>query len=431
MKTGRILLAATMMLVGSIVSVGCGYHAGCTTPTPGGGGSSAGGTSGGSPGPANSCQATSTPSNSTLLTAFLYFMDDGAGQLAAEALNANNSGTFEPLSNFVPPPALGKITDGGMVVVNKQYLYIPVAGFSASNVPFGAVYGFSIDPKTGALTSVPNAPYAVNGLQNQFGVAFSIAADPAGNFLFVGDVSGIFAFSINANDGSLTALNGGSPYTSGIGAPIQMTTDGLGKYLYALDGTSIAQFSYSSTGALSSLGVLKSSTTNMSMLAADPSGNFMLGITGNVGGNGGLLDFNVYVFAITPSTGTNPGSLLGPTPYSTPFPPLSVAMSPSGGFVYTFNHNDLSTTGTLRQPIVEFSFNPVSGALTNPQTFSEVLSDAGQFDQSGLFIFAVGQESAATAAGMIPISVTKTGLLSTSLAHAGVPGNTFVVTDEP
>lgn len=428
MTNARHLLAVGMLLVISAALTGCG-HSGCQTATPGGGSAGTGGVSGGTAGAQGTCQlAGGGLSNSTMQTAFLYFMDDSAGQIGAEALNANNSNTFASLGGFVPPPSLGKVTDGGMVVVNKKYIYVPVAGFTASLAPFSSVYGFSIDATTGALTAVPNTSYAVSGLQ--VGTTFSIAADPAGKFLFIGDSSGISVFSINANDGSLTPLNSGTPYAIGIGAPQQMTTDGLGKYLYAVDGTSIAEFSYDTTGALSTIGVITSSVSNMSMLTPDPTGKFMLGITGNVGGNGGLFDFNVYVFTITQSTGT-PGSLGGPTPYSTTLTPAYVQISPSGGFVYTFNRNDLSTTGTLREPIIEFSFDPASGALTNPQTFSDVLSDIGKFDQSGNFIFAIGQESSATAAGMIPISVSKTGVLSTSIAHAGVPGTSFVVTDEP
>jgi 6-phosphogluconolactonase (cycloisomerase 2 family) len=428
MRNARNFLAVGMLLVMSAALTGCG-HPGCQTATPGGGSASSGGVSAGSAGAPSGCQlAGGGLSNSTMQTAFLYFMDDSAGEIGAEALNANNSNTFAPLGGFVPPPALGKVTDGGMVVVNKKYLYVPIAGFTASLAPFSSVYGYSIDPTTGALTAVPNTSYPVSGLQ--VGTTFSIAADPGGKFLFIGDSSGITVFAINATDGSLTPVNNGTPYASGIGAPQQMTTDGMGKYLYALDGKSIAEFSYSAAGTLTPIAVLTSSVSNMSMLTPDPTGKYMLGITGNVGGNGGLLDFNVYVFTIAQSTGT-PGSLGGPTPFSTTLTPAYVQISPSGGFVYTFNRNDLSTTGTLREPIIEFSFDPASGALTNPQTFSDVLSDMGKFDQSGNFIFAIGQESSATAAGMIPISVSKTGVLSTSIAHAGVPGTSFVVTDEP
>jgi len=416
----KIFLAATLVLILALGMAGCG-GAGCSQSISGNTGGVSAGTSGGSTPPAGACSLPSSGGINNTQTVFVYFMDDGAGQIGAEGLNVSQPGSFASLANFVPPPMPSAVTDGGLVVVSKKYLYVPL-----SNASVGATFGYSIDGTTGALSQLSNSPYPVNGLQGTSS-AFSIAADPLNRLVFVGDAAGITVFAVNSNDGSLTALNAATPFSTGIGAPIQMATDGLGKYLYVVDGTSIAQFSYSASGVLTSLGTLTSSVTDMTMLAGEPSGKWMLGVTGQVGASGGALDFNVYVFAITPSTGV----LVGPTPIATPTPPVHLEVSPNDKFVYTFNENDTSTSGSFLMPIDVFSFDPATGTLANPTPFTNVLSNIGHIDQSGQNIFAIGQSTAVTAAGTIPISVLSDGTLSASTQHAGAPSSSFVVTDAP
>lgn len=414
----KISLAAILVLILALGMAGCG-NAGCSTNLSGTTGGPSSGASGGSTPPAGACGLPSVGGINNTQTAFVYFMVDGAGGIGAEGLNVSQPGSFAPLMNFVPPPMPPAVTDGGLVVVSKKYLYVPL-----SNASVGSTYGYSIDGTTGALSPLNNSPYAVNGLQGTSS-AFSIAADPLDRLVFVGDAAGITAFAVNS-DGSLTAVNS-TPVSTGIGAPIQMATDGLGKFLYAVDGTSIAEFSYTASGALTSLGTLTSSVTDMTMLAGEPSGKWMLGVTGQVGASGGALDFNVYVFSITASTGI----LVGPTPIATPEPPVHLVVSPNDKFVYTFNEDDTSTSGTFLMPIDVFSFDPTTGTLTNPTPFTEVLSNIGHIDQSGQNIFAIGQSTAAAAAGTIPISILSDGTLSASTQHAGAPSKSFVVTDAP
>lgn len=405
-------------LVFAIFMAGCGTK-NCSTATPGGSGGPSSGAAGGSSAPAGGCSLSGTGSSTNnTQRAFVYFMVDGAGQIAAEGLNVNSQGSFASLANFVPPQMPSKVTDGGIVIVNQRYLYVPLDS--------GDLYGYSIDGTTGALSPLNNSPYAVSGLTGTQS-PFSIAADPAGNFVFVGDAAGITAFAVNSNDGSLTAVNS-TPVSTGIGGPIQMATDGIGKYLYLMDGISIAEFAYSANGALTQLGTLTSQVTDMAMMTGEPSGKWMLGTRAMVGSGsqGGTLDFNVYVFSISSN-----GALVGPTPTSTPNPPNYIVVSPNGQFVYTFNEDDTSTTGTFLQPIVGLTFNSGTGALTNPTPFPDVLSSIGHIDQSGALIFAIGQSSAATAAGTIPISVLNDGTLSASTQHAGGASYSFAVTDAP
>ena len=410
-----ILVLASLLL--AMAMAGCG-NAGCATATPGATGGSSGGSSGGATPPPGGCALTGTGGGTNnLQRAFVYFMDDSAGQIGAEGLNVNTAGSFAPVPNFVPPQMPTVASDGGIVIVDQKYLYVPLDS--------GDLYGYSIDGTTGALSALSGSPYPVNGLAATIS-SFSIAADPAGNFVFVGDAAGITVFAVNSGNGALTPVNT-TPVSTGIGAPSQMATDGLGKYLYVLDGTSIAQFSYSSTGALTPLGTVSSSITDMAMITGEPSGKWMLGTRAQVGAQGGALDLNVYVFSISST-----GALSAAIPTSTPFPPTYVAVSPNGKFVYTFNEDDSNPNNpTFLQPIVGLTFNSATGALTNPTPFPDVLSKIGHIDQSGALLFAIGQSTTATAAGTVPISILSDGTLSASTQHAGAPSFSFAVTDAP
>jgi len=384
---GAVLLAATW-------TAGCGHYvcgttfgsASCTASGSGISSSSGGG-----------------GTSSTIgVTAFVYFIDPSDGEMAAEALNVNNSQTFAPLSNFVSPATSGG-GGGGMVVVGTKYLYIAAPG--------SVLLGFSISSSTGALTPVPNSPYAITGP--------SIAADPQGRFLFVGGPGIISAMTINS-DGSLTAVPGSPFPTNGI-TPTHLVTDGLGKYLYAVGPSTISEYSYNqTTGALVAGSLLY---TDMSEIASETTGKFILGITGATN--------NLYVFAIGST-----GGLTGVTgsPFPTQLAPVNLAVSPNGAFVYTFNQSSFGSLSTA-QPMEGFSLNG-AGALTalSGSPFTGLNAAVGVFDQSGQFLFTVAQvpNSNLQAEGEFAYAVdTSTGAVSSSLPNAGVVSETYAVTDEP
>src|SRR5258708_2032136 len=219
----RVLLSSVLVLAAiSLASCGhytCGATFGNSTCTPGSGGVTQGGGGTG-----------------VSQTAFVYYMDDSAGEMAAEGLDVANSQAFLPLSGFVSP-TLAKATDGGIAIVGESLLYMPLLNTNA-------LYGFSIDGTTGALTPVSAlSPYTV-------GSPTSIAADPNGAVLFVGGSAGISTFTISPTDGSLTFVN---PSTTTPGVPTQLVTDGLGKYVYAITGSTISAFSYTPAGVLAAV----------------------------------------------------------------------------------------------------------------------------------------------------------------------------------
>ena len=391
MKVRALCIGA--VLLAAMWTTGCGHYVcgttfGNATCTPSGSGIT-GGTGG---------------SNTIGVTAFVYFVDPSAGEMAAEALNVNNSQTFAPISNFVSPAMSGG-GNGGMVVVDKKYLYV-----AATN---SVLLGFSISSSTGALTPVPNSPYTITGP--------AIAADPQGRFLFVGGPGMISALTINS-DGSLTAVPG-SPFSTAGTIPTQLVTDGLGKYLYAVGATTISEYSYDQTsGALSAVAGSPLYTA-MSQIASETTGKFILGISGATN--------DVFVFAIGST-----GALTGVTgsPFPTGLAAVSLAVSPNGAFVYTFNQSNFGAQAAA-QPMEGFSLSG-AGVLTalSGSPFAGLNAGVGVFDQSGEFLFTVAQvpNSGLQTAGEFAYAVsTSTGAVSSTLPNAGVVNETFAVTDEP
>jgi 6-phosphogluconolactonase (cycloisomerase 2 family) len=335
--------------------------------------------------------------NNISVTAFVYFVDLGHGQMAAEGLNVANSQTFHPLGNFVSPPLNGG-GEGGMAVVNKQFLYI------AGNV----LDGFSIDGTTGALTPVPLSPFGISGL--------TIAADPQGRFLFVGGAGVINAFTINV-DGSLTVAPN-SPFTNANGTPTQLVTDGVGKYLYALNGSTITEYSYNQTNGTLSTIAGSPFPAAMSMVASEKTGTYLLGITG--------VTSEISVFTI----GAN-GALSGGSQAPTGLPPVYLAVSPNGKFAYTFNQTDFSPQAPS-QPMEGYGFG--GGTLTKlaDSLFTGLDASLGRFDQSGEFLFSVAHVPNTTLSGEYPYSVdVNTGTVANTLPYYQAPNDTYGVTDAP
>jgi 6-phosphogluconolactonase (cycloisomerase 2 family) len=363
----------------------------------------------------SSCTSSGPPSlgggggNGASGTVFAYLLAEtgAADGMAADTLSLS-ANSFTEASSFVAPPLpLGLPLDGGTVVVNltnQKYLYVPFNN--------GALYGYAIDGTTGALTSVPNSPYTAIG-------GNSITSNPAGTLLFVSDfVTGdISVFNISQTDGSLTAVSG-SPFPSGILAA-QIATDGLGKFLYVTAGFGGAQVAAlainQSAGALfGTLSTVPGSpfAFTMSKVLGENSGKYLLGITGAAN--------LIYVFSINSQTGAIAEVGL---PTLTASVAENLAVSPNGSFVYTFDG--------LSLPMEGYQLDDSTGALTvlTNSPFTGVNLEAGQFDQSGQFLFGIAEGEVAIDFGPYGAD-TGTGLISApTFGTLGFPGGGFAVSD--
>ena len=321
--------------------------------------------------------------------------------MALEGLNVNNSQTYASVSNFVTPTVTVGTDFNAMAVAQKKYLYL------SSSV--ADLYAFSIDASTGSLSAITGSPYSY--------VGDALTVDPNGKFLFAGDAANIYSFPISSTDGSLGTPS--SVPNNGL-IPAQLVTDGLGKYLYVLTGSTITEFSYDqTTGALTSLGSIAPS---MAMIASEPSGKYILGITGTTA--------EVHTFGIS-STSGSAGTLAELSTSSTTLAPVSLAVDPNGAWVYTFNQSTFGGLATA-QPMEGYTLG-TNGSLTALGTspFTGLNAGIGLFDQSGEYLFTVAQPANSSIAEQFAYNVNSTsGAVSATLPSAGAAGP-YVVTDAP
>jgi len=362
MKHRSAIFSFSLLLVAAcLILASCGQSSNCKGLTfGGGGGSGSGGTfnTGGSV-----CGPGSNGSGGTSAADIVYYL--GNGPLIDAA--AVTSSTFTNMAGYTPVGFPNSTGFGeNFWIVNKKFLYVPVTppGTPSS----GAVWAYDITRSSGALSVIGSSPFATSTPNADIAVS-----DPQGRFLFVADKGAgtITVFTIDPNTGALTLS--GSPVSTG-SSPTVMTVDGTGSYLYFPYGNFINGFSIDqNTGALTPL---FGSPFNIPMkqLQADPSGAYLLGVSGN----GFSSDDNVYVIPIAPGT----GNLGVPTAFATSFGPEFLALSPNGKYLFTFAEDN-----TLQPlPLEGFTFDVTTGTLTTmtnspftslPKVVSAVFDQAG------------------------------------------------------
>lgn len=386
---GRVLLVGIVMLA-EMWLVGCGHYNcgttfGSSSCSAGKGGISQGG------------------GNSSSVTTLGYFVDFGqvgnqTGGMALQKLDSS-AGTFISVVSFVPPTLPNFPT--GLIIVKQKFMYIPSLD--------GQLFAYTIDVSTGNLTSV-GTPYTVAG-------GDSIASNPSGNLLFVGDTGGqrISVFTVNA-DATLTPVAGSPFATSGV-SPRIMATDGQGKFLYATSGTGSAQMAAFSIGSGGALTAVTGSpfSSNMATIAGEASGKYIFGITGQSNDN------HVYVFSINSSTGllAQVGS-----PTQTTGTPRNLSVHPNGKWVYALNQDPV--LGTV-EPVEGFQFDATTGAMKQlgGSPYTNLIADGGPIEPSGHFMFGLGliHLNGGGVSAVSPYTIDQTtGDLSSTIQSEGFPG---------
>jgi hypothetical protein len=351
----------------------------------------------------SSCTASggglSTSGTTGSATAAFVFVADAAGTgttgtIDGYTLNTSAS-TFGPTPSYTAPTT--PLNDGGvgLVVAQEKYLY---TGFGST----GQIFGWSIGTD-GTLTAA-GSPYTapfMSTVPAGFGTQ-SILVNPAGTLLFFSTLHDkVYVYQIGSA-GVLTEATG-SPFSVSFGG--NLATDGLGNYLYITDasghtGTGIAAYVIGSTcataGSTCTLTAVPGSPfvgANYAMwqVQGEPTGNYLIGTTGQSVAVNGVDNDNLYVFGITTS-GANAGAITQLGSVSTGSnSPLGIAVqsNTNGNLVYSLGIED-SALGF--NPVDGFSLNS-SGTLTALSTspFSNAaVGDEGQFDQSGAFLFVYG-----------------------------------------
>jgi len=218
------------------------------------------------------------------------------------------------------------------------------------------VSGYTLNPSSGALKPIAGSPFVVETHP------VSVVVDPNDRFAYVVTgqppssqerKSNISGYAISPTTGELTAIAGSSLEIAGTG--ISVALDPNGKFAYVttfLDGTgNILGYTINpSTGALTAMPPLALPPgPTPSSVAVDPSGKFVY-VTNE--GSGFFFSNSVFCFAINPTT----GSLGFINSFATGVAPSSVAVDPSGKFVYVTNESSDNVSG--------YTINPSTGALT-------------------------------------------------------------------
>jgi 6-phosphogluconolactonase len=284
---------------------------------------------------------------------FVYVANQNSNTISAYIIGA--TGVLTPVSGS--PFAAGASPDSLAVDPTGRFLY--VANFSFFSP--GTVSGFSINRATGALTPISGSPFP------NFFFPVSLAVDPTGKFLYVVNAKqsgvplpgGVFAYTINASTGALTPISGPSLGLFDAGfKPVSLAVDPTGQFVYVVDealnpfppiGQGVVEFTINpTTGALAPIAGSPLLTVDTPRsVAVDPTGKFVY-VANHEG--------TVSAFSIG-ATGalTAIGSVAAGGPVAVGFSPSSVAVDPTGRFVYVVNPD--------ANAIFAFGIGP-TGALT-------------------------------------------------------------------
>lgn len=384
---------------------------------------------------ASTCTPTTTTTTSSgTPSAFAYAVDQN-GTMDGYAFSSS-AATFAPISGYTAP-AIAENTGGvGVVVAQGKYLYAVIEDTQQ-------IFGFQIG-SNGSLTALSGFPVSISGLTGIASVNYNqqvVITNPAGTLLFIDQFipEQIFVYQISST-GALTAAPG-SPFST-LGQtlePQNMAMDGQGKYLYVAEdsgdhsGAFIAGYSVSSTGVLTAI---PNSYTwgNIPIweMQGEPSGKYMIGISGKTASIYGSDDDNIYVYAIdSPSGALSP---VAGSPFATKYAPFNIAVQPTstnGEFVYSFSITD---SGSGANPIEGFQLDTSTGALTeltgSPFSSLTVQTAWGQFDPSGAYLFFYTGVSPNADLGVLSVSTTG-GLTAVGPTTALTTVGYWAVSDVP
>jgi 6-phosphogluconolactonase (cycloisomerase 2 family) len=288
-----------------------------------------------------------------------------------------------------------------------------------ANMQANSVAAFSVSTTTGALTAVTNGTTTVAAGPT------TLVPTPAGTFLYVGGQSGnIVAYTINS-DGTLTAVNSGSPVASGF-SPTSMAIDSTGTWLLAVDGQTgtISEFKINAT-----TGVLTAATPPTIALDQPASPSQVYFTPNNQFVYVALQTGGVDAFTFSSSTGALANRQLLPTKAGTAGPnaDLAVFADPNTKFLFVgetvINAVRVFTIGT-NGALTEISGSPFTTGL-GPSAFA--------MDSTGGFLYVANRGASRISGYALGVNGTLTALSSspfTTGAFTSVTGPQTMTLDQ-
>jgi 6-phosphogluconolactonase len=274
-------------------------------------------------------------------SAHLYLTSAGDNEVAGFAIDATTGAlTTLPNSPYAAGSGAGAIPAFGP---DGKFLYVMDQG--ATGATANAVFGYAIG-SDGSLTAISANGFAAGT------TPFWIVFTPDGKFAYVSDEGEdlISAYSVDATTGALTPL--ATPTFATDEHPQDLTIDATGTHLYApvANGSTsgaVDWFTINADGTLANRGTIPAGVTPM-FLAIDPAGPYAY-VSSTAGAE-------VYGYSIDATTGAL--TALTGSPYSTGAGslPQFITIDPSGKFGYTANEGAGNISG--------FAINPTTGVLT-------------------------------------------------------------------
>jgi 6-phosphogluconolactonase (cycloisomerase 2 family) len=238
--------------------------------------------------------------------AFLYVGNAGSQNISVFSI-ASSTGALTPVGS---PFFLGTSPLNMQLTPSGNYLFVSIAGPSSGTILTFSTNSGVLTPVSGIRTDGPNPD--------------GLAVDPSGTYLYAANYSSsgsisIFKIGTSASPGALTEVSG-SPLTTGYIAPLALTLDPKGQYLYVANqgSNNVAAYSLNSTTGLPN--ILTTSTTtgafategSPSFLVFDPSGKYLY--VGNQGSSAGIQAFSVSAGNLTAlstyGVGNTPSSIV-------------------------------------------------------------------------------------------------------------------------
>jgi len=294
------------------------------------------------------------------------YVANGNNTLSAYTIDA----TTGALTTIGSPIAAGPQPNSVTVDPSGRFVYVANGGSGNPNTP--SVSAYAINASTGALTAITGSPFATGGSKT---ASVAVTMDPTGQFVYVASVSliagsgNISALTINPSTGALTTVSGSPFGATNINGPGSVAVDASGRFAYVANlGMVNSEYEMSAfainsaTGALAFLNYSPNLGAGTNSVATDPSGQFAYGTQiavselvalgfNSTNDTFSLLDSDVCI--------VNNGS-------------AAIAVDPSGKFAYVANSeaNNVTacsinqTTGDLGnisgEEKVEAGTNPIS-----------------------------------------------------------------------
>jgi 6-phosphogluconolactonase (cycloisomerase 2 family) len=275
-----------------------------------------------------------------------------------------------------------------------------VPKFLYTGGPFG-IEGFAVDPATGKLTSIAGSKFTA------VGAIASLAVTRDHRFLYAADpgLGVVWGFQIGTA-GELVPLTEGPFLTSTTSAPVSVVAHPTADFLFMTDANAkeITTFSIGANGSLTALPPANLANTQLLLANTSPDGRFFYQAL-HVGSAASIPAFSI---ATNGALSALPGD-----PVGTGFIPRTLAVDPSGRFLYAVISSSSLGVSTS---VFGYNIDPLSGVLTPitvaPFTAGENPTSAAA-DASGRFLYVANSANSASGNSVTGFAIdADTGILA-------------------